>query len=67
MTNPMIRIHDTNSGEIIDREMSKEEFEAYKNGIESIKMQDAKKQNDREKALAKLAALGLTEDEIAAL
>jgi len=64
MTKPNIQIDD------IVREMTDEEYETYL-------LETAQNQNDenwledkiaaRESALAKLAALGLTEDEIAAL
>jgi DNA-binding NarL/FixJ family response regulator len=52
------------------REMTEEEFESYKDlqteAQAGAAAQEAKKQA-RESALAKLAALGLTEEEIAAL
>ena len=67
---PMLRIHNTEIDEIIDREMTDEEYEQYLLESEIIKEQELKikqKQEARQSALAKLAALGLTEEEIAAL
>jgi hypothetical protein len=49
------------------REMTKEEFDYYKK-IEQEALADSEARNSaRTSALAKLAALGLTEEEIAAL
>lgn len=63
MTNPMIRIHNTETDEIIDREMTDEEFATYQ---ETIK-EDVEEQADlAERATAKAALLerlGITEDE----
>jgi len=70
MTRPMTRIVDAITGEVVDREMNDEElarFEAdnaYAEEQAKIQQQrDATKQSGR----AKLKALGLTDDEIAAL
>lgn len=70
MTKPMIRIHDTEKDEIIDREMTDKEYKDYLR----IQAEDKEREIEREtkianrkSALAKLAALGLTEDEIATL
>lgn len=64
MTKPMIRIHDLETGKIIDREMTDKEFADYE--------LDKKNQADAEAAKAAKAAekaallnrLGLTEDEL---
>jgi DNA-binding NarL/FixJ family response regulator len=64
MTNPLIQIDD------LVREMNAEELKAYQNqqAINQAKEAEAQaKIAARESALAKLAALGLTEAEIAAL
>jgi hypothetical protein len=63
MTNPMIRIHNTETNEIIDREMTADELAIYE--------QEKKAQQERSlakelKAAAKadlLTKLGITEDE----
>ena len=63
MSNPIIRIHDIQTNEVIDREMTDEEFEAY----QMQKAQD-KIQTESEALKAKTKAdllqrLGITEDE----
>jgi hypothetical protein len=70
MSKPIIRIHNTETNEIIDREMSDEEFAQY----ESDKAAELAAQAEAEaKAQAKiaaegkLAALGLTTDDLRAL
>jgi len=70
MSKPIIKIHNTATDEVIEREMTEEEHEHYKKSIaegERQKQERENKINARESALAKLAALGLTEEEIAAL
>jgi hypothetical protein len=63
MTNPTIRIHNTETDEVIDREMTAEEFAEY----ETQKAADAASQAAAEaKATAKaalLAQLGITEEQ----
>ena len=70
MKKPMVRIHDVQTDEIIDREMTDEEYEIHLARLERFEQEKADleaKETRRASALAKLAALGLTEDEIAAL
>jgi DNA-binding NarL/FixJ family response regulator len=70
MANPIIRIHDISTGEILDREMTDEEFTAHKADQKANAARQAEaeaKVAARESALAKLLALGLTADEIGAL
>lgn len=67
MTKPMVRIHDLATDEIIDREMTTEEFAEYK---ENQKIAIAKQQEIEAKATARQAIadrLGLTADELAVL
>lgn len=63
MTNPTIRIHNTETNEVIDREMTDAEFAEY----ETQKAADAAKQAEAEaKATAKAALLdrlGITAEE----
>jgi len=67
MTNPTIKIHNTETDEVIDREMTDAEYENYQASI--------KVSADQDKALADKAAakaaiadrLGLTADELATL
>jgi hypothetical protein len=64
MNKPNIQIDD------LVREMTEEEFQSYKElqaSQELAKAEREAKENARASALAKLAALGLTEEEIAAL
>jgi hypothetical protein len=64
MTKPNIQIDD------LVREMTDEEHEAYlanENAILQAESEAQAKDQSRASALAKLAALGLTEEEIAAL
>lgn len=64
MTKPNIQIDD------LIREMTDEEYESYLAIQEEVQEIEAKRQakaDARQSALAKLAALGLTEEEIAAL
>jgi hypothetical protein len=67
MTNPIVRIHDIETNEIIDREMTAEEFVQY----ELDKITEAARLSElTNKAAAKaalLAKLGITEDEAALL
>lgn len=70
MANPMIRIHNTESNEVIDREMTDAEFaEHKKHQAKDAAMAKAKEEAEAAKvtAQAKLAALGLTADDLKAL
>jgi DNA-binding NarL/FixJ family response regulator len=70
MPNPMITIHNSETNEIIEREMNAEEFALYtarNKEMEAHKAEAEAKATARASALAKLAALGLSADEIAAL
>ena len=63
MTKPIIRIHNIETGEIIDREMTQSEFQAYE--LDQAKIaEDKATQAAKETAKADLLArLGITEDE----
>ena len=69
-TRPMIRIHNQETDEVIDREMNDAEFAQYQaiDEAESI-IQAAAEAKAQAKAAAegKLAALGLTTDDLRAL
>lgn len=70
MSNPIIKIIDLASGEETQRPMNKLEYEKYLIIQEEDKIMSSQileKQAARQSALEKLAALGLTEAEIAAL
>jgi len=63
MTKPMIRIHNTQTNEVIDREMTNAEYAVWQADIE---LQNEAKAKDEAKATAKaalLSKLGITEEE----
>ena len=67
MTNPMIRIHNQETGEIIDREMNAEElFEWNKVIADNAEIAAAEAQKAADKA-ALLQKLGISESEAALL
>lgn len=70
MTKPIIVIHDTETGELIEREMTEAEY-AEVIERESFAAQalaeTAAREIAREATIAKLAALGLTPEDLAAL
>lgn len=63
MTKPMIREHNTETNEIIDREMTDDEFEMYQ---KDLLAQEAARESADTKAAEKaalLAQLGITADQ----
>lgn len=64
---PMVRIHDTSTDEIIDREMNDQEYADWQVQVaENAKAEaETKAKADAKKAV--LAKLGLTEDELNAI
>ena len=70
MPNPMIRIHNTETNEIIDRPMTSEEIAEHETLIAPVLAEIAAKQQKAAaaaSAVSKLEAIGLTAEEIAAL
>jgi len=70
MAKEIIRIHDVETGEIVDREMTADELDQLaKDRLEfqSIAEKIEATKSAKDSALAKLAALGLTEDEAKAI
>jgi phosphopantetheinyl transferase (holo-ACP synthase) len=67
MPNPIIRIHNSETNEVIDREMTAEEFEAYK--LDKIAVAELAKEKEAKEAAktALLVKLGITADEAALL
>jgi primosomal protein N'' len=61
---PMVRIHDLETNEVIDREMNDAEYEAHLVVIEANKMAETAKAKAEAEKAALLARLGLTEDEL---
>jgi hypothetical protein len=65
MKNPMIRIHDVETNEVVDREMTNEEAAAL---LPNPLTEEEQTQLDAKNAAqAKLTALGLTADDLNAL
>jgi hypothetical protein len=70
MTKPIIRVHDIETNEIVDREMNNAEYDSYlqsKANVEAETQAIQAKLEAKSSAIAKLAALGLTEDEANAI
>lgn len=67
MSRPMIRIHDTETNEIIDREMTKAEFDEYLVYVEQSEKQAAERDAKDAARSTLLEKLGLSEDEARAL
>lgn len=67
MTKPIIRIHNTETDEIIDREMNDEEFEIYTNEQEAYALAEAEAQAQAIAKAKLLEKLGITADEAALL
>jgi hypothetical protein len=70
MTKPMIRIHNLETDEIIDREMTDAEYAehlAQEEADKAVAEAQAKAEADKLKAEEKLAALGLTSHDLKAL
>lgn len=61
---PIVRIHNTETNEVIDREMNDEEFVAYQADKEAQALALAAKAKAETDKAALLARLGLTEDEL---
>lgn len=64
MSNPIIKIHDVETGEVIEREMNAEEFAQHKKDQAAAQTAALA---EKEKAVAKaslLQKLGITEEEV---
>jgi hypothetical protein len=65
-----IRIHNTETNEIIDRDMTNQEILEHNNTLqeaENLRIKLAQEQANKQSAMNKLKALGLTEAEVKAL
>lgn len=70
MSRPIVINHDVITGEITENEMNDAEFLAWQKLNEKIELEkaaEANKEAAKQTAQAKLAALGLTADELKAL
>jgi hypothetical protein len=63
MTKPMIRIHDTLTDEVIDREMTNEEYAAFQADQELVAAEKEKAEKVEADKAALLTKLGITADE----
>jgi len=63
MTKPIIRIHNQDTGEIIDREMNDQEFTDYQSNLNEADEQAAIKKAENDAKLAILEQLGLTNEQ----
>lgn len=63
----MVRIHDTATDEVIDREMTDEEFAEYQKDVAAKKAANAAVEAERNAKVSAYEKLGLTAEEIAAL
>jgi hypothetical protein len=69
-TKPTALVIDATTGHLEERELTTQEIADLKkiaDEVEALKLDELAKNQARESALAKLAALGLTEAEVAAL
>lgn len=66
-TKPMIRIHNADTGEVIDREMTDSEIANYEAHNAELNLLQAESEAAKSEAQAKLTALGLTTDDLKAL
>lgn len=67
MSKPMIRIHNTETGEIIDREMTDDEFAVYQAEANAYEELIATMETKATEKAALLAKLGITAEEAALL
>lgn len=63
MTRPMVRIHNTETDEIIDREMNDEEYFVHLDFVARIEKLETDKATKETAKTDLLAKLGITEDE----
>ena len=63
MTNPTIRIHDLSTNEVIDRQMTDDEFAQYEADKAAEVMRQAEIAARADQRAALLDRLGITEDE----
>jgi len=67
MTNPMIRIHNTETDEVIDREMNADELKQHNKDLADQAKATADYEAKADAKAALLAKLGITADEAALL
>jgi hypothetical protein len=63
MTKPIIRIHNAETNEVIDREMNDDEFAQYEADKEAARIEQAEAEAKAAARAALLAQLGITEEQ----
>jgi hypothetical protein len=63
MTNPMIRIHNVETDEVIDREMTADEYAIHLEQSDALADLKAQAESKAEARLALLERMGITEEE----
>lgn len=63
MTNPSIRIHDMETGEIVDRKMTDAEYDDYLKMLDEEAIKNQKLADEQAAKSLLLSRLGITEDE----
>jgi len=63
MSRPIVKIHNIETDEIIEREMNNQEFAAYEENEKWIAARDAEKAAQENKRKALLEKLGITDEE----
>lgn len=67
MTKPTVRIHNSETGEVIDRDMTDAEFKAHQDDRAAIAAAESEAQAKADAKTALLVKLGITADEAALL
>ena len=67
MTKPIIRIHNTDTNEVIDREMTAKEFKEYEADQAALLITQAEAESKATAKAELLAKLGITNEEAALL
>jgi hypothetical protein len=63
MSKPMIRIHNADTGEIIDREMNEVELAQHNSDLDRLQAEKLEIENKAQLKTSLLERLGITEDE----
>ena len=67
MTKPLIRVHNAQTNEIVDREMTDAEFKSWNDANKADEQAKITAESKRSAALAKLEAIGLDADDLKAI
>jgi hypothetical protein len=67
MTKPMTRVHDLLTGEVVDREMTQDEYAVWQAEVTKAEAEKEAEMQKAKQRQAVLTKLGLTVDELAAI